>query len=376
MRIHAIQAFEGDALLLEASSDQPKFALIDAGPAGAYDEHVRKHLGSVVGQGGQLDAVIVSHIDGDHIIGVLDLLADIERAAADGEDRPFDIKDIWHNSFAATIDDAEGSLAAGVRSLLTWAGAANHAMSETATVFLGIREGVRLRRQAAKLGIALNGAFDSELISPDTLIDPNWSLGDATIRIVGPTDANLRELRSEWEDWLERNAEEVAEGNVAAMANTDKSVPNLSSLVMLVSSADGTVLLTGDARGDHILQGLEAAGLLDNGPLEVDVLKVQHHGSDRNIDREFLRRVKAKVYLISANGKHDNPDYATLASIVEVAAGDGGEIVIAVTNQTASVEQLLASHPPEQHNYRLVAREPGSHALVVELAAGDKPQVE
>jgi len=51
----------------------------------------------------------------------------------------------------------------------------------------------------------------------------------------------------------------------ALAAYVDKSVPNLSSLVVLAKAGGKTMLLTGDARGDKILEGLELVGALKKG---------------------------------------------------------------------------------------------------------------
>ena len=66
---------------------------------------------------------------------------------------------------------------------------------------------------------------------------------------------------------------------------------------MEIAEAGGKrILLTGDARGDKIIQGLELVGALEpNGTMHVDVLKMPHHGSDRNMETSFLRRITAEV---------------------------------------------------------------------------------
>ena len=77
------------------------------------------------------------------------------------------------------------------------------------------------------------------------------------------------------------------------------------------------MLLTGDARGDQILAGLELTGLLKpHQSMHVDVLKMPHHGSDRNMDRAFLERVTADHYVFSGNGQHGNPERATLEMLL------------------------------------------------------------
>jgi hypothetical protein len=47
------------------------------------------------------------------------------------------------------------------------------------------------------------------------------------------------------------------------MANADSSIPNLSSIMFLAEAESKANLFTGDGRGDHLLDGLDDAGLLD-----------------------------------------------------------------------------------------------------------------
>jgi len=90
------------------------------------------------------------------------------------------------------------------------------------------------------------------------------------------------------------------------------------------------MLLTGDARGDYIVDGLERAGFLRNGPAKLDVVKLQHHGSARNTDEKFFSTVLADHYVISANGKYGNPDPETLEMIATARGKD--EFTIHLTN--------------------------------------------
>src|SRR5262249_41746751 len=103
----------------------------------------------------------------------------------------------------------------------------------------------------------------------------------------------------------------------------DKSVPNLSSLVLLAEVKGKRMLLTGDARGDRILEGLERAGLMEKGgKIEVELLKVPHHGSDNNIDEDFFERIIAKHYVFSGNGEHGNPERESLEMLFKARGDD------------------------------------------------------
>ena len=138
----------------------------------------------------------------------------------------------------------------------------------------------------------------------------------------------------------------------------------VARLEQLIAEADGrTILFTGDGRSDHLLDGLEAAGQLDaNGALHVDVLKVPHHGSDRNATRTFFREVTADTYVISANGHPDNPDLSTLIWIVESAQQQSRDIDIVATNHTPSLQKLLEEYPQAQFTYNLEIM-PSNHSF-------------
>jgi hypothetical protein len=54
----------------------------------------------------------------------------------------------------------------------------------------------------------------------------------------------------------------------------------------------------------------------------VDVLKLPHHGSIRNVDEHFFARVRARNYVISANGRDGNPEDQTLALLCDARLSD------------------------------------------------------
>jgi hypothetical protein len=94
--------------------------------------------------------------------------------------------------------------------------------------------------------------------------------------------------------------------------------PNLASLMLLVEENGKRLLLTGDAAGEDIVEGLERAGVLQPGEgIHVDVLKVQHHGATANVKADFCRRVTADNYVFCGNGDHDNPEKDVLNRIID-----------------------------------------------------------
>src|SRR5262249_24108643 len=148
--------------------------------------------------------------------------------------------------------------------------------------------------------------------------------------IVGPLKTQLEALQPEWDKEIKRKKHKTSEEHAAAIASyVDKAVPNLSSIVVLTELADRKILLTEDARGDFIREGLKETKKMET-TLHVDVLKVPHHGSDRDLEVGFFESVTADHYVISANGKYGNPDQPTLEMIAKARGTD--EFTLHFTN--------------------------------------------
>jgi ribonuclease BN (tRNA processing enzyme) len=373
LKLQLIQAEFGDSMILNfGSQEKPRYILIDGGPERTYKRHLKEELQVIKAAGGNgLDLVILSHVDTDHIIGLLDMLSDLQEQRSNGVQEILSIAGLWHNSFSDTIEDNAGSIQSRLRMLLANAGSAGaQVMSAAGMALSGIGQGRQLRLSASALSISINRNFARDLISVDDVPNP-INIDNLSLRIVGPTKDNLENLRKDWIAWLDEHEDILSEEEPFIAAKADCSIPNLSS-IMILAEADGgkKILFTGDGRGDHLLQGLQKAGLLaDNGRLHVDVLKVPHHGSDRNVNKTFFKKITADKYVISANGKHGNPDLSTLIWIVESAREQQRPIEIIVTNETYTTEQLVNNYNPIDYHYTLTVMPKSAHSMTIDISS-------
>jgi beta-lactamase superfamily II metal-dependent hydrolase len=145
----------------------------------------------------------------------------------------------------------------------------------------------------------------------------------------------------------------------------DKSVPNLSSIILLVEGDGKSILLTGDCRGDHLKQGLIETGLSADGKFHTDIFKVPHHGSDRNTDAGLFEEVTADTYIISADGRYDNPDADVLFWIVEAAKKRKQKIKIVLTNVTPASNALQQKYEAANMGYELEFMPAGQTFLTI-----------
>lgn len=313
--IEALNASEGDCLILVyGTRRRPKLMVIDGGPRGTYEGALLPRLLELRARLGAgetalpIELVVVTHTDSDHIGGVLAWTRELR--ALRGA-RPFKIRELWHNSFDDVLGGTEVADAVQFVNALPW--------RERDGVVASAGEARTLREDAEVLGVAINAEFAGLVARAD---DGGVEVpcGDGlTLTVLGPAQAQLEEFRKSWDAGLKA----AKKGGVASTTALDTSRPNLASITLLAECGGRSMLLAGDARGDHLLQGLEAAGRLSPGAtMRVDVFKLPHHGSCRNNTAALLERVRADTYVISADGKHGNPDAETLDRL---AAARGAE---------------------------------------------------
>ena len=363
-KLYAIQARFGDCFLLEYGEAEPAYILLDGGPSKNYENHLKPALQEIMKDGRDLEAVIVSHVDNDHILGVLDLFVEKKYQRDTSKQEIFSVNQLWFNSFKGTIDTSD--FEKRIRAINTIAGVNGFRMQEMSMAVNGIQEGHQLLSVARFLDIPINPGVDQGFYKSG-MANAAFQKANLKITIVGPTVDNLEKLRKKWEEWIADNEQKIQAGQYTKefAAMSDRSVPNLSSIVMLVEVDGKTLLLTGDCRGDHLLQGLEEAGLLKNGKFHIDIFKVPHHGSARNVTKEFFTEVTADTYIISADGTYGNPDFETLSWIVETAKEANRNIKIIFTNETESAKELIIQYPPGNSGYEVAFREKADHYLAI-----------
>ena len=314
LTIDTLQANDGDCLLLHyARTGAPTLRiLVDGGSHGIYRQVLRRRIDQLR-HGGTLDLrmALVSHVDMDHITGVLDLFRDMERVQDDGGDAFCRVRTLWHNAFEKVHADRRATVQSAAVGAALGGAAPAGLNGQAAAVVASVRQGAALRDVAERLGIVRNeGALEDLVRAPEAGLRVVTVAPGLSLTILGPHDAQLKKLDAEWQ-----RSEQTHPANPAAQAADylNRTAANLSSIVLLLEAArpNGSspvrVLLTGDAGGDHILESLDETGVGPGGRIHVDLLKVQHHGSNHSTTQDFFERVTADRYIVSGNGKHGIP---------------------------------------------------------------------
>jgi hypothetical protein len=332
--LEILRAKYGDCLLLHyGTTDEPALALIDGGPSGVYTSFLKPRLRALRLERGlppeqslPIDLCMLSHIDDDHVLGLRDLTKELVEAREDNKAEMVQILDLWHNAFDDIAKNDAKEIAAAVADRFGPASLDGGELPDdpefntgAMMVLASVNNGRKLRDNAIKLGIDRNVDTGGEMVVATDHNDPLDMGSGLTFTVVGPMLAEIEALQAEHAKWVEENPEEVAKSKEFLASFDDDTVPNLSSIVVLAESNDRTILFTGDARGDKILEGMELVGVIEpGGTIHVDVLKCPHHGSIRNVDTVFFERISADHYVFSANGKFGNPDRETLEMLAQV----------------------------------------------------------
>ena len=387
MKLTVFQSGKGDCMLLTGADGRR--VLVDGGMSGDYSKHAAPALGKLRENGEVIELVYLSHIDEDHISGILKLMDDevawrvhefqLQHGNPNHKKpeapRPPEVKAIWHNAFHDLVDDNNGeieSMLAASASVLSGSShkAVKELVAEQNELVSSINQAIRLTKRvgAKQLGIKLNKPANGKLM----LVRPHTTaaikVGGMRCRIIGPFKADLEKLREEWNAWLEANkdklqeiqtkaekdessfsAKEIAdimlpklqqaellssllplEGLATAQKLGDRkevTTPNLASLMLHVEEQGKTLLLTGDGHHTEILNGLRhIKKLKPNKGLHVNVLKVQHHGAEFNIDEVFCRTITADHYVFCGNGLHENPNDEVVKAIIDSRLGDATQL--------------------------------------------------
>jgi hypothetical protein len=173
---------------------------------------------------------------------------------------------------------------------------------------------------------------------PDAGPLPTIDYDGLKLTVLGPTQAALNRLGKEWNHVVEeywtpgdseaalaalkkdrryrpgwlgaRGVEDLADSEM----NEDAAAANGSSIVLLAEYGVHRCLFAADAQPTPLTRALDR---LSKKRLFLSVLKVPHHGSERNNSAELYRKIEAEEYLISTNGdRFAHPDDATVARIL------------------------------------------------------------
>ena len=374
IHVEVLPARLGDCLIVECPRPAgPTWRmLVDGGPPDTWPL-LEARLRRLDPADRHIDVAVITHIDNDHIGGMLAFLS---------SDLAADVGDFWFNGRTHLSADAPGK----ARSI--------EQGESLVTALLGPLGAPPSGKPGAKPpGRALpwNAAFGGGPIETGA---PGASGGvitvtvpdGPTITVLSPTTGGLARLADSWSSRL-HDALQPRDRGLAPPADvlgplddlphlagertpSDSSVPNGSSIALLLERRGASIVLGADAYGDVLAAGLHgvarARGLQS---LPVDAIKLPHHGSQANVVAALLAAAPASHYLVSTNGDvFHHPDDAAIARVVlDAPAGP----TLRFNYRTPRTQRWADPRLVAQHGYHVTFPDP-AHAdagIVLDLPA-------
>lgn len=251
-----------------------KHILIDGGFKGDGRKAL-KQIEGILEEGSKIDVVILTHVDKDHVNGLLALFE------SDSVNR----ESIGKVVFNVPHSEAEIKV-----------------IKEKSTQ-CGYQEGNTL------LGLIISKDIDLVQAHQGCSIEIDENI---IIDILSPTKEALEANHDNWRDTnIGHDEDEEYNKNVLLTKKykEDDKPQNLSSIVCLITCDEQKMLFCGDSVPSQILSA-------DIECTPVTLFKVPHHGSKYNISKELLEKFPAVKYLIPVN-RSSYPNYYTIALIEE-----------------------------------------------------------
>ena len=305
LELEMLPAREGDCLLLTyGHPDSPRRILIDGGRASTYAD-IKNRLGGLPERQRNFELLVVTHVDRDHIEGVLAMLEDPARSIR--------FHDLWFNAYHHLLNDSVESFGPRQGEKLTTA-----ILEQRLPWNLAFKGKSAETREDNLPTVELDGGLKLTILSPSRekleAMVTKWEADCAEAGLIpGSTPA-----RSDLPDELEAFGRFQIDAAADEPFQKDTSKPNGTSIALLAEYEDKRLLLAGDAHADLLTESLRPLAQKTGGKLSLDAFKLSHHGSAANTSRDLLDLISCRTYLISTNGSiYRHPDKAALARVVK-----------------------------------------------------------
>lgn len=331
LKLDIFQAGKGDSFMLTWNEAQTHRLMIDFGNQGTY-----RFIKAKVKDFGKGDSVIVTHVDYDHIGG-----------------------------FFKWLSDKQSSL------------------SSSASFYMNTPQLVLCPPESDLVGIEHGIELEQFLISkkinciPLYLVENNKNkiiINGLALTILSPTEKVVKELISQWtaneiyKEYQHRQEEEnhkVATKselltdiddiwkNPPAPHNWEKDLLNSSSIAFILEYKESKLLFLGDANPVLICDELKRLGHREDNRLEVDIIKISHHGSKHNTTPELLKLLKCSNYLIStdSSGPYYHPSRETLILIDKYGRPSDQTPLVIYSNYPLKLDKLLSKDEQKSLNF-------------------------
>jgi len=356
-------ARQGDAILVRCPTESGRFnILIDGGVRATYSERLVHRFAAIQAEGERLDLVVVSHIDTDHIGGILELFKANGLSSAP---QVIGVGEVWHNGYRHLGLEGRNATEEEKRAVLSQV--ANVGEPGGSEERISVKEAETLSSLISKNEYQWNSSFNGAAIVAGSRVVLRPGLA---VSILSPRSVELKRLARIWKSGLAMKGVnqsviapefeavfelelplisdgEDSEGDTPISHSESDEVPdpsafrednsavNGSSIAFLLECIGRRLLFLADAHPSVILDGLRHQ-FERSQPVEVDLIKVSHHGSRNNTSSGLVEAVWSPINVISTDGtKHEHPHAEAMLRIVG-ASKAGSSLVFNYPSATAA----------------------------------------
>lgn len=307
VEIGLLDADAGDCILISYGEDKTSHILIDGGDSNT-GSIIKELIEEIHDKNEMIEAIILTHIDNDHINGILSGLQQCKESV---------IKETIRHIYFNTSKGIERELHLQEKNAES---IEESIVVKTASCAYGVGEAISLIKLLE----------DKKLM--DRLIDyvvmgETIELGnDGLLKVISPGEKELKKLYYEWEkekckvqSAYATNAENTRKDIDELQKEkwgTGTSINNASSIACLFEYGEIKLALLADSKPTVCLNGMKEFGIEK---YQVDFVKISHHGSNGNTSKKLLDAFDTNRFMLSTNGHGEKvPSKVLIAHLLKV----------------------------------------------------------
>lgn len=295
VKIHLLKAFEGDFIWISYGSTGNEHHILVDGGVEECGEKYAEIIEKIAEQTGTIEALILTHVDYDHIAGVCDGIARVKKEILQKLVKRilFNASALINQEIKVTPCSGEYSVADGLK-------------------FIDVLEQKGLKK----------------CLCGEVLAGQSFTLEDnAVLKIISPGRKQLDRFYEKWEKYekvhettmYSADTKDIQE-NLTDLkkkpTRQDTSINNAASIAFLLEYENVCGAFLGDANASVCTAGLKKFGITSR--YNIDILKISHHGSAGNTNLKLLKYLNTENYLLSTNGNSGRtPSKILIAKLIK-----------------------------------------------------------